>query len=727
MKTPVILIVDDEEAITTSLRGSLEDEGYIVLTASSGNKGIEIIQSQPVDVVLLDIWLPGMDGLETLKAIKDFDTSIDVVMMTGHGTVNTAVQAVKQGAFDFLEKPFSLDVVLDIIKKLKEKQQVYGAFMPAAEETSPTDASHLNLLGSHPDISKIRDMIPKLAADLKPVLIQGEIGTGKEIVAQLIHANSPLSEGPFVKFNCAFYSPDDIEREIFGEKKSRKSGGQSGGVLNSVSSGTVFLYGIDACSEKIKNRLSRYIDENRSKECRIIAASLRQMDDRDSQRNSDESFVKHFPHRLSMLSLRRRRRDIPLMLDHFKKSFCDDYGMREKIFDDETIETLINYDWPGNVKELKNLVEKLVVSVPTKNISAHDIPMSVRDEMQYNIGRYYERYTSMEDAEAAWRKNYLLYYLRKNDRDIRKTAAKLSIKEKSLRKYIKEFGIVLTTEKKKTRKFQRTLKRSMVLSGRGLHSGDKTGLILTPLPPNSGIYFGNISSGETVPADIDYIMSTGYATCLQNAGATAKTIEHFLAVLHAYRITNLMIKINNEVPIMDGSSIDFCQFIEDAGIEEQEEPLEEITVSERFSIGEMNKRKKFITIEPSDTLSIHYTLNYPKPVGHQEYTFTMDDTEAFKKEIAPARTFAFLKDIESLEKKGLAGGGRLNNFILIDDEKIVNTDLRFPDEFVRHKILDMMGDFYLLGKPVRAKITANMTGHTENTELVRKLRAKMHV
>jgi UDP-3-O-acyl N-acetylglucosamine deacetylase len=182
-----------------------------------------------------------------------------------------------------------------------------------------------------------------------------------------------------------------------------------------------------------------------------------------------------------------------------------------------------------------------------------------------------------------------------------------------------------------------------------------------------------------------------------------------------------MIKINNEVPIMDGSALDFCQMVEDAGIEEQDEPLDEIIVDRRHSLGDADRTRKFLTVEPSDMFSVHYTLNYPRPVGRQEYSFVMSDADDFKREIAPARTFGFLKDIEALNERGLASGGRLNNFILIDDEKIVNTDLRFPDEFVRHKILDMVGDLYLLGRPLRAKITANMTGHSDNIALVRLL------
>jgi UDP-3-O-acyl N-acetylglucosamine deacetylase len=303
----------------------------------------------------------------------------------------------------------------------------------------------------------------------------------------------------------------------------------------------------------------------------------------------------------------------------------------------------------------------------------------------------------------------------------------LHLGEDTLRSYIKQYGITLISGRRREHTYQRTLKRSMVLSGRGLHSGIKTGLILSPLPPNSGIVFGNISDGSTIQAHLDFVESTEYATSLRKGNTQASTIEHVLAALHAYRISNLLIKINNEVPIMDGSATDFCQLLEDAGIEEQDAEIDEIIISDRYTLGEVAADRKFMVVEPCDTLTIHYTLDYPSPVGRQEYTFVLENEQAFKEQIAPARTFGFLKDIEALEKKGLASGGRLNNFILIDDEKIINTELRFPDEFVRHKILDLMGDLYLLGHPVRGKITANMTGHTQNCELLHLLRENIQL
>ena len=265
---------------------------------------------------------------------------------------------------------------------------------------------------------------------------------------------------------------------------------------------------------------------------------------------------------------------------------------------------------------------------------------------------------------------------------------------------------------------QRTIKKSVVLYGTGLHSGMKTGLLFQPLPPNSGILFGNISSDEIVPAHLDFVQTTEFATSLKKGRATAKTIEHLMAVLHAYRITNLMIKMLEEIPIMDGSALEFCKVIEDSGIEEQEERVDELVVDRRLEITYKNKS---LVIEPAEVFSIHYFLDYPSPIGKQTLEFALENEEAFKVQIAPARTFGFLKDVEMLERMGMGGGGRLHNFILLDDEKIVNTELRFPDEFVRHKILDLVGDFYLLNRPVRGKVTAHFTGHSENIALLKKI------
>jgi UDP-3-O-acyl N-acetylglucosamine deacetylase len=273
------------------------------------------------------------------------------------------------------------------------------------------------------------------------------------------------------------------------------------------------------------------------------------------------------------------------------------------------------------------------------------------------------------------------------------------------------------------RRVERTIKRSVVASGHGLHSGVKSGLILHPLPPGRGIIFSSISDEAAVPAHLDYVDSTGYATTLHRSGMTVRTVEHLLATLHAYGITNLLIKVQSEVPTMDGSAIEFCQLIDGAGVEDQGGEVEEIVVDRRVVVGQEDDGEgESIAIEPHDGFQVSYTLIYPPPVGRQEYTYVHRGPASFCEDVAPARTFGFLKDLKAMAAMGLASGGRLDNCILIDDEKVVNTALRFPNEFARHKILDIMGDLYLLNRPVRGHVIARKTGHADNIALLRVIR-----
>ncbi len=271
---------------------------------------------------------------------------------------------------------------------------------------------------------------------------------------------------------------------------------------------------------------------------------------------------------------------------------------------------------------------------------------------------------------------------------------------------------------------ERTIAKSVVVNGQGLHSGVRTGLILQPMPPGSGIVFESIATGETVPALVDYVDSTGYATTLVRGGMVAKTVEHLMAALHAYGISNLLVKMHTEVPILDGSAQELCELLAEGGVADQDSTIEELVVDRRYAVGSDDPAGKGIAIEPCDGFEVSYLLEYPAPIGRQEYTFRLDGPESFAREIAPARTFGFVKEIETLERMGLAAGGRLNNFILVGDEGVVNAPLRFEDEFVRHKILDIMGDFYLLGRPIRGRIVARKTGHGDNAALLAVLRAR---
>jgi len=267
---------------------------------------------------------------------------------------------------------------------------------------------------------------------------------------------------------------------------------------------------------------------------------------------------------------------------------------------------------------------------------------------------------------------------------------------------------------------QRTVARPVVGAGLGLHSGARTGIILQPLPPGSGIVFSSVSGGGEVEADVANVDSTGYATTLFKKGLAVRTVEHLMATLHAYGITNLLVKIEGEVPILDGSAVELCDLLEQAGIEEQDATIASVVVLEeiRIDVGP----DQFLLVKPYDGLRVRYELSYPPPVGDQTYVFTMRDARDFRREIAPARTFGFVEEIRALESAGLGQGGQLGNFILIGEQGIVNTELRFPEELARHKILDILGDFYLLGAPLRGEIHARKTGHSNNVAMVRRIR-----
>ncbi len=268
---------------------------------------------------------------------------------------------------------------------------------------------------------------------------------------------------------------------------------------------------------------------------------------------------------------------------------------------------------------------------------------------------------------------------------------------------------------------ERTIARSVVGGGLGLHSGVRTGLILQPLPPGSGIRFASVSGVGEIEAHVSNVESTGYATTLYKDGTVARTVEHLMATLHAYGITNLLVKVEGEVPILDGSAVEFCELIDSAGLVTQYAQVAPFVIEQETVIEPAED--EFLRVSPYDGLRVTYELSYPEPVGDQTYVFELDGPESFRREIAPARTFGFVEEIRALERAGLGQGGKLGNFILIGEQGIVNTELRFPEELARHKILDILGDFYLLGAPLVGAIHARKTGHGHNIEMVRRLAA----
>jgi UDP-3-O-[3-hydroxymyristoyl] N-acetylglucosamine deacetylase len=265
---------------------------------------------------------------------------------------------------------------------------------------------------------------------------------------------------------------------------------------------------------------------------------------------------------------------------------------------------------------------------------------------------------------------------------------------------------------------QRTVASSKVLYGLGLHSGSRTGMAIQPLPPDSGIHFLTLPDTHSVLAHVSAVADTGYATTLSAGGNSIRTVEHLLSALHAYGITNLLIKVHGEIPVLDGSAVEFCDALESAGIQEQDAPRREIVIDRPYEVSDGDR---VLRIEPAPTFSVSYLLRYPPPVGEQLHEFEMTSPETYCSRIAPARTFGFMRDLKMMSELGLGSGGRLDNFVLVGEDNVLNTELRFPDEFARHKILDIIGDLYLLGFPIRGRVTARLTGHRFNIALLREI------
>jgi UDP-3-O-[3-hydroxymyristoyl] N-acetylglucosamine deacetylase len=267
---------------------------------------------------------------------------------------------------------------------------------------------------------------------------------------------------------------------------------------------------------------------------------------------------------------------------------------------------------------------------------------------------------------------------------------------------------------------QRTIAKSSVIYGLGLHSGHRTGMVIQPLPPDSGINFLTLPDNVHIPAFVDAVAETSYATTLKVGDAEIKTVEHLLSAAHAYGITNLLVKVHGEIPVLDGSALEFCRTFSEVGITDQDAPRREVVIDRRYEVG---RGERSLVLEPAEDFSVSYLLRYPAPIGEQKFEFGPLRRDEYVESVAPARTFGFLKDVKMMSELGLGSGGRLDNCILVGEDNVVNTELRFADEFVRHKILDIIGDLYLLGYPLRGRVTARLTGHRDNIAILRKILA----
>jgi UDP-3-O-acyl N-acetylglucosamine deacetylase len=721
-----ILIVDDEASILRSLEGILTDEGFDVVHAHDGEAALDLLHEQPCDLVLLDIWMPGTDGIQTLQRMKAMQSNVCVIAMSGHGNIETAVKATKLGAFDYLEKPLSLDIVLSSVNAAfdyiwKTRDHHWVEVVRAALEP---------LIGVSRPLQQLRTQVAAAAQHEAPLLIVGEPGSGKEFLARLMHERQHPG-APFVRLYCAAVSDDELE-QVFGGGESLSTlleGMDDTDLDRNIEAGTLYLDGLERLSAPALHAFSRLMSLSGLQvwrggaplRMRVVAAVLPSMRREAGIETLPVELQQLFsPGALVTIPLRDRVEDIPLLAEYFLRRSARKYGSIPKELHPEALQVLMGYDWPGNVKELKATLERLVLTTSRGIIGVENLPHHFAEQTgKPSSVACRAEYASLKEARRAWERQYLAAQLRKYHWNAAHAAQALQMNERRLQRRLQALGISGTETSGRPVLRQRTIQRSVVIHGQGLQSGVKTGMILSPLPANSGILFGDIATGATVPAEAAYVESTGYATTLRHGLVTARTVEHIMAALHMYRITNALVKIGGEVPFMDGSGRDFCQLIEEAGIEEQAAEAGLLKIRARHVWGREEPDQKHFILEPASGLTLTYHLHYPPPIGRQEYTFIAESPEHFKATIAPARTFGFVKEIEQLHALGMANGGRLTNVILVDESRIINTELRFPDEFVRHKVLDLLGDLYLTGKFIQGKITAYLTGHTENLALVK--------
>jgi two-component system nitrogen regulation response regulator NtrX len=445
-----ILIVDDEPGIRQSLKDVLEDEGYKTVAVGSGEACLEALEKHGFDVVLLDIWLPGMDGLEALEKIKQAEDGPEVIMISGHGTIETAVRATKLGAFDFLEKPLSLEKTLILLKNAIDARKLRGENRDLKKQFQ----SKGGLVGDSIPMKALRQQIGLMAPTNGRVLIYGESGTGKERVALAIHAQSLRKDDMFVEVNCAAIPEDLIESELFGHRKGSFAGAEHDkvGKFQKADGGTLFLDEVGDMSLKTQSKVLRTLDEQRftpvggdepvSVDVRVIAATNKDLEEEISKGNFREDLF----YRLNVIPfhvppLRERHEDVPQLARHFVKEFSAAYSRRARELTDDAIDTLMRYAWPGNVRELRNVIERVVIMNPTatKLERKHLPPLVYRDGGRRSMGEF----STLHQARAAYERDYILKKLDENHGNISRTAEVLGLERSHLYRKMKTLGIAV--------------------------------------------------------------------------------------------------------------------------------------------------------------------------------------------------------------------------------------------------------------------------------------------
>ncbi len=449
MKQRRILVVDDEPGIRQSLSGVLEDEGYAVEAVATGEACLDSLPGAGFELVLLDIWLPGMDGMEVLARIQELGMleRPEVVVISGHGSIEAAVKATKLGAFDFLEKPLSVEKVLVVVKNALNRRDLE---LENSQLKGDADARY-RIIGESAPMKALRQQLTLMAGTNGRVLIFGESGVGKELVAHSLHALSPRAPQPFVEVNCAAIPEELIESELFGHRKGSYAGAQEdkAGKFQKADGGTVFLDEIGDMSLRTQAKVLRALEEQRFEpvgateslqvDVRVVASTNKNLEEEIERGNFREDLF----YRLNVIPfvvppLRERKEDIPLLADHFLKEFTTSYGRKPKELTPEAYQALAEYHWPGNVRELKNLIERIVILNPQIRVDARHIPLHAARRQP---DRPLDRFGSLQEVREAAEREYILKKLEETNGNVSRTAELLGLERSNLYRKMKTLGI----------------------------------------------------------------------------------------------------------------------------------------------------------------------------------------------------------------------------------------------------------------------------------------------
>ena len=449
-----ILVVDDEGGIRSSLQAILREEGWQADAVATGEECVKAAAKKSYDLILLDVWLPGMDGLEALRRLKERDPTPIVIMISGHATIETAVKATKLGAFDFIEKPLSMEKTVLAVRHALDQLRL-------AEENRELRnqlRARYRIIGESIPIKALRQQLALTAPTNSRILIYGASGTGKELVARALHAGSLRAGQPFVEVNCAAIPEELIESELFGHQKGAFTGASEDktGKFQKADTGTLFLDEVGDMSLRTQSKVLRVLEEQRVEpvgagtsvqvDVRVIAATNKDLEEEMARNRFREDLF----YRLNVVpfyvpTLRERREDIPLLADYFLGEYATAYGRRKKRLAPEVLEVFAGYAWPGNVRELKNVIERLVIMVPGERLESRHLPPELFRESRRPLAEA----ATLQEARTDTEREFILRKLEENRWNVSRTAAAVGLERSHLHRKMKALGISPRTNRRK--------------------------------------------------------------------------------------------------------------------------------------------------------------------------------------------------------------------------------------------------------------------------------------